>query len=112
MGGRHFWLAYVVGIVAMLGGSSVHAEGGQLTFTGRIVESTCPVASDIQSGQDAGFAPGKVACGSQVSDDRSYDVSRTALTSNETDQVLRYFNDYVRAGDPTAQPTLVVRVYE
>jgi hypothetical protein len=112
MGSRHSWLAYVLGIAAMLAASGAQADGGQLTFTGRIVESTCPVGPDVRSSPGADFATGKVACGSQANDDRSYDVSRMALTGNEPDRVLRYFNDYVRAGDPTAQPTLVVRVYE
>lgn len=110
MGSRHSWLAYVLGIAAMLAASGARADGGQLTFTGRIVESTCPVGPEAGPGAD--LATGKVACGSQANDDRSYDVSRMALTGNEPDRVLRYFNDYVRAGNPAAQPTLVVRVYE
>lgn len=110
MGGRHYWLACALGIVVMLSAFRAHADGGQLTFTGRIVESTCP--ADSLSISDTEQATGKIVCGARNGDDRSYDVSRIAVTGHEPDRVLRYFNDYVRAGDAMAQPTLEVRVYE
>ncbi|UGB45829.1 hypothetical protein LQ772_00575 [Frateuria edaphi] len=116
MCGRNRWLACVLGTFAALVATGAHADGGRVNFSGRIVEDTCPVGPDIQTGAGnggaGGGAGGRVACGTPGSHNRSYDVTRTVLTGNEPDRVLRYFSDYVHASYADAQPTLVVRVYE
>jgi hypothetical protein len=101
------------------GGGTV--ESGTITFVGAIVAPTCtpsmfgslttssvqPARGNVQSQICSG--PG----GDAVNAARTYAQSVTPISSSESDQVLKYFGDYVRAGEgEAANPRLITQTYE
>ncbi|GGY34440.1 hypothetical protein GCM10008098_29520 [Rhodanobacter panaciterrae] len=96
---------------------STGAASGRITFTGTIVEATCSatteriatwVAGAPELGQphlDSCAKSGEAAITSQV-----YTTTAIHISNAETDPVLSYFNDYVRAAE--ADPILITQVYE
>lgn len=110
MKGRYGWLACIAGICAVLGAPCAQADGGRITFSGRIVEATCATGADLQAQTAQPTTVKRNECGSGGT--ISYSSSRVALLGDEPDRVLRYFSDYMHAARVDAQPTLVLRVYE
>ncbi|GAB2563026.1 hypothetical protein GCM10027066_02870 [Dyella jejuensis] len=102
------------------GGGTI--EGGTITLVGAIVEPTCSIATQSAAlsaaiGKVAGGAATEEACsgpsGAVAKDSPVYVVSAVSLTDAEADPVLKYFNNYVMAGQPQAQhPKLVTQTYE
>jgi type 1 fimbria pilin len=118
------WLlmsATVVGMLCIPRGAaasgSIDASVGRITFTGAVVEPTCGastgriatwVAVASESGQphlDACSKLDAVATTSQI-----YSVTVIHLSNAETDRVLRYFSDYVKAN--REDPVLITQAYE
>jgi hypothetical protein len=109
-----------VSFAAKAGGGGT-IESGTITFVGAIVAPTCspsmtvaltaatvaPAQGNVQS-QICGGPGGDVANAA-----RAYVQSVTPIASSESDQVLKYFGDYVRAGvGEAANPKLITQTYE
>jgi len=118
------WLWMSVAIVGMLciprmgvANESTGAASGRITFTGAIVEPTCSASTERiatwvaatsewdQPHLDICAKLGEAAITSQV-----YTVTATHISSGETDPVLSYFSNYVKA--VRAAPVLITQVYE
>ena len=130
MHGRR-WLVLGCLVISALGASAAKAggggtiDGGTITFVGAIVEPTCSALttpSDVRAAADAAqnhqslqrncFVP---VTGSATSTDapRPYEVDVVHLSSSESDRVLSYFANYVRAAQPgSADPMLVTQTYD
>ncbi|HEV2680956.1 MAG TPA: hypothetical protein VGV14_10690 [Rhodanobacter sp.] len=98
--------------------SLVSAAEGRIVFTGAIVESTCSIANvEITA---AAFAPRidthRLICAarSHAADAAPrYSLTDIPLSSSESDQLLKYFDAYVKALRPgAADPTLFTQTYE
>jgi type 1 fimbria pilin len=99
---------------------SMESSGGRITFTGAIVESTCGVTAESAATWVTGVpaqnslhqatctGPNAAAVAAQV-----YRVSVVGLSDSESDRVLKYFDNYVKASGPDAKdPVLVTQIYE
>jgi type 1 fimbria pilin len=112
--------AAVVGMLCIprvaAAGGSLGAASGRITFTGAITAPTCEVKTE-------NVAPSFVST-SEQSFSRRIDCSGSheavvaqqvvvRLTDGESDHVLKYFNDYVKASQVSAsRPLLVTQTYE
>jgi hypothetical protein len=101
---------------ARAGGGGTIENGGTITFTGAILEPTCsfPTAQLVTA---PGFHAQQQVCGgaggSVANAARIYAVNVSQLSSDESDRVLKYFDNYVTAGQSSAQhPQLITQVYE
>jgi hypothetical protein len=121
------WVWVSVAVIGVLGiprtvvaGESVSVQAGRITFTGAIAEPTCGVnikrvatwgaAASVSSLSHPETCGGS---GAAIAASQIYTVSVTHLSYAEPDRVLRYFSDYVRAGQANApSPTLVTQTYE
>lgn len=122
------WLVLASCSMAMLFASSAvqaggggTVGGGTITFVGALVAPTC----NIPSAQDLGAITGSAgnlqlrqrtcvgAVPASANAAQIYNTSVVHLSNSESDQVLRYFANYVRTAQPTsADPILVTRTYE
>jgi hypothetical protein len=126
MRGR-WWVLSSCLLVSVLGASAVKAGGGgtidgTITFVGAVVEPTCSIGAeqDVVSVVASAAATqqshqrscaGANPTSAQVS--RIYNVGVVHLSNAESDQVLRYFANYVRAAKSgSADPVLVTQTYE
>lgn len=102
---------------AKAGGGGEAIGGGTVTFVGAIVAPTCsmaaedaatpsalPTSNSRQTCAGAGSAATNAA--------RIYDVSVQHLSNAESDRVLQYFDNYVRANSSAADPLLLTQTYE
>ncbi len=118
------WLWMSVVVAGMLciprvaaAGGSIEASGGRITFTGAVVEPTCGasterVATWIAVASESG-RPHLDACpksGAAPIPSQIYAITVIHLSNAETDRVLRYFSNYVRAG--RQDPVLITQSYE
>lgn len=125
------WLVLAACSAAMaFGSSAVRAggggtvEGGTISFIGAVVEPTCSAVTtsgDLSLIVSAAQAhpllqrscAGVTAANATASVSRPYDVNVEHLSSSESDRVLNYFANYVRAAQPaSADPVLVTQTYE
>lgn len=118
------FLVSALGVSAARAGSDGAIAGGTITFVGAIVEPTCSIAStpavlDLAAGAIQRHAPlqrsclGPASATSTVGVSRPYTVDVVHLSGSESDQVLRYFANYVRAArQGSADPVLVTQTYE
>jgi hypothetical protein len=107
-------------IAQAAGGGGIN--GGTITFVGAIVAPTCSIATESNSltaafGEAVGNRSQRQTCsgpgGEAVNASRVYSVSVERLSNSEPDQVLAYFDHYVKAGQPGAEdPVLVTQTYE
>lgn len=127
------WLVLVGCSVAMVfaapvvragGGGTI--EGGTITFVGAVVEPTCSVvgtAGDLNlvvsaaqtrpSLQRSCSNAATTAATASANVSRPYEVDVVRLSGSESDRVLNYFANYVRAAQPgSANPVLVTQTYE
>ncbi|MGC1549121.1 MAG: hypothetical protein WA777_11385 [Rhodanobacter sp.] len=96
--------------------------GGTITFVGAILAPTCNIATVPDSltavaGEAVAPTSHRQICsgpgGDAANMARAYALNVVRLTSTESDPVLKYFDNYVKAGDPTAKdPVLVTQTYE
>lgn len=118
MRGRYRWM---IGSLMALAMPGAWAGGGQINFTGAVVEPTCAIdaaAADPASGllPVAVQAPRHLTCGRTATDSgRAY--SRTVFTLDATgvanDRLLSYFASYAApVGHGGAGAILVVRTYD
>jgi type 1 fimbria pilin len=127
------WLVLAACSVAMaFGSSAVRAggggtiEGGTITFVGSIVEPTCSAvttigdlsqmvsAAQLHSSLQRSCSGASVTVATPNANvSRPYEVDVVHLSSSESDHVLNYFANYVRAAQPaSADPVLVTQTYE
>lgn len=119
-------------LVMVVGSSTVKAAsveksdgktaGGTITFVGALVEPTCNISAvpDLLSADTRAVSTQRSyrrTCSgtppTSVNTSRVYSTSVVHLSSSESDQVLRYFAGYVRAGQPSsADPVLVTQTYD
>ncbi|RUL74884.1 hypothetical protein [Dyella choica] len=104
------------------GGGTI--EGGTITFVGAVVEPTCSVAAmpaDVNQVVGAAQAHQSMqrscsdtsAVAAMASASRPYLVDVVSLSGSQSDRVLQYFANYVRAAQPeSANPVLVTQTYE
>jgi type 1 fimbria pilin len=100
--------------------------GGTITFVGAVVEPTCSVAGtpgDLNQVVSAAQVHPALqrSCSESVAttaatastNARPYEVNVVHLSETESDQVLKYFANYVRAAQPgSADPVLLTQTYE
>jgi type 1 fimbria pilin len=115
-------------LLSVLGASTAQAggggtiEGGTIRFVGAIVEPTCNLTA-VMDAQAGGASPIHSSLQQNCSDtssastaanaSRPYSVDVTPISVSETDQVLVYFANYVRAANPgSANPVLVTQTYD
>lgn len=119
-------VAMVFGSPAARAGGGGTIEGGTITFVGAVVEPTCSagttsgdlslVVSAAQAHPSlqqscSGASPTVATANATVS--RPYEVDVVHLSASESDHVLNYFANYVRAAQPaSADPMLVTQTYE
>ncbi|MEI7035466.1 hypothetical protein [Fulvimonas yonginensis] len=111
-------LVGLAGLLA-LAASPLHAADGRIVFSGAVVEPTCglPAAAGVPVPAAPGQAPARqLGCGA---DGRSAPTGQVftqtvaRLSASERIPVLRYFSDYVAAGEPGAErPLLVTQTYD
>jgi type 1 fimbria pilin len=101
---------------ARAGGGGTIENGGTITFTGAVLEPTCsyPVA---EVATPSGAPAQRQVCGgpggSVANAARIYAVNVSQLSGDESDRVLKYFDNYVTAGQSSAEhPKLVTQVFE
>jgi hypothetical protein len=114
-------------MISVLGASAAKAGGGgnidgTITFVGEVVEPTCSIgaeaamASTVASVSVAPQSQQRSCTGvnpAAVQASRIYRVGVAHLSNAESDQVLRYFANYVRAAKSSnADPVLVTQTYE
>jgi nicotinamide mononucleotide (NMN) deamidase PncC len=102
----------LAGIV--VAGSSAHASGGVIAFSGAVVEPTCSVGTQRIAAAEAVGTSQRYHCSEQVSAAsaqvaQSYALSVTELTGTPlgSDRLIVYFANYL-----SAQPKLVTQVYD
>jgi len=102
----------LAGIV--VAGSSAHASGGVIAFSGAVVEPTCSVGTQRIAAAEAVGTSQRYRCSEQVSAAsaqvaQSYALSVTELTGTPlgSDRLIVYFANYL-----SAQPKLVTQVYD
>ena len=102
--------------------STAVAAGGRITFSGAIVEPTCSVSTVDNAGAAANALQTEVRMERQACN-RSGNASGGAspiyaltvmrLSGSVSDQVLKYFDTYVKAGrSDVADPVLLTQTYE
>ena len=106
---RWFWVGSVV--AGLLGAPSARADGGQVAFSGAIVEPTCAVGAqrigDVQAQgsqhfhctERAGVTPGQAA--------QAYQLTVALGDTLPSDRLIGYFAGYLNA-----QPKLVTQTYD
>jgi hypothetical protein len=113
---------FALGSSAAKAGGGGSIESGTITFVGAIVAPTCNVATNPvvlkvaasepairQSSIQSCLGAGEVA----TNPSRIYAVTVARLSNSESDRVLAYFDNYVRAERPgSADPVLVTQTYE
>lgn len=101
--------------------STAVAASGRITFSGAIVEPTCSVSATdrpvVVDATQAEILMERLACnrsgnasggGSPI-----YALTVMRLSGSVQDQVLKYFDAYVKAGRPdVADPVLLTQTYE
>lgn len=103
---------------ARAGGGGTIENGGTITFTGAILEPTCSYpTAQVETASASGFHAQQQVCGgpggSAANAARIYAVNVSQLSSDESDRVLKYFDNYVTAGQSSAEhPKLVTQVFE
>ncbi|MFK2893451.1 hypothetical protein [Dyella flagellata] len=117
-------VAMALGSSAAKAGGGGSIEGGTITFTGAVVEPTCSVAampadmnlvvSAAQVHQSLQRSCSDTSAAAAVaSASRPYLVDVASLSGTQSDRVLQYFANYVRAAQPeSANPVLVTQTYE
>lgn len=127
------WLVLASCSIAMMFGSSaVRAggggtiEGGTITFVGAVVEPTCSAVTtsgdlslvvsaaqahpSLQQSCSGGSA---TVASANANVSQPYKVDVMHLSASESDHVLNYFANYVRAAKPgSADPVLVTQTYD
>ncbi|WP_143525771.1 type 1 fimbrial protein [Rhodanobacter sp. C05] len=98
------------------------AASGRITFSGAIVEPTCSVstADSTAAAADAtqtGVHMERLACNRSGNASRGgspiYALTVMRLSGSVADQVLKYFDAYVKAGrSDVADPVLLTQIYE
>jgi type 1 fimbria pilin len=98
----------------IVAGSSAHANGGVIAFSGAVTEPTCSAATQHIATAQTGGSAQHYRCSeqagvaaSQVA--QSYALSVTDLTGTPlgSDRLIVYFANYL-----SAQPKLVTQVYD
>jgi type 1 fimbria pilin len=117
-------MMFASSVVKAGGGGTI--DGGIIRFVGAVVEPTCSavvVPEDVNQAVAAGrthqslqrscSAPTTAGVATVTDNSRPYDVNVVHLSSSESDHVLNYFANYVRAAQPgTADPVLLTQTYE
>lgn len=115
MAGRIHALIGLAGLVS-LAASPLHAADGRIVFSGAVVEPTCGLAQDQALPAAVGKAPVRqMGCTARGVAQASQVFARTVtrLSASERIPALKYFSDYVVAGNPEAvRPVLVTQTYE
>lgn len=115
MVGRNRW---VFGLLIALAAQGAWAEGGQINFTGMVLEPTC--AADATQADPASALPSQatrhLACGLSAADaGRTYArvVQPVDAASIANDRLLGYLASYAPAGaDGKPAASVVVRIYD
>jgi len=105
---------------AAASGSIDASASGRITFTGAIVDSTCGVTAEsagtLASGALEQNLPHRTTCtgpNAETVGPQMYVVAVVRLSGSVPDQVLKYFDNYVKASAPDAKdPLLVTQTYE
>ncbi|GGA26471.1 hypothetical protein [Dyella nitratireducens] len=113
-------VAMVFASSAVRAGGGGTIEGGTITFVGSIVEPTCSAVTTtgdlnqvISTAQVHPSLQRSCSGTSATNASRPYEVDVVHLSSAESDHVLNYFANYVRAAQPaSADPVLVTQTYE
>jgi hypothetical protein len=117
-----FVMMFASSVARAAGGGSI--DSGTIRFVGAIVEPTCSavitssdlnaVIGDVHTHQSLQRSCSEPAtAGGAASAYRPYDVDVVHLSTSESDRVLNYFANYVRASRPgSADPVLVTQTYE
>ena len=102
----------LTGIV--VAGSSAHASGGVIAFSGAVVEPTCSAGTQHIAAAQAVTTAQRYRCSEQPGATaaqvaQSYALSVTELTGTPlgSDRLIVYFANYL-----SAQPKLVTQVYD
>jgi len=117
MCGRHSWLAYVLGTLALLSASDAHAGGGRITFSGAVVVPTCTGQAEAATLTGGDFSSADtVTCGGRsqtASDVSSYGLSVRSLGASESagTPLLQYYADYFSASH-AGGARIVTRTYQ
>lgn len=101
-----------LGSMALAPGLALAGQG-RISFSGRIVEPTCPTSDAAITNIDK--LPRHMTCdhAGSATPSRGYALSVTRLDGNPEDRVLSYFAAYVRASNPGAgAPVLLTKVYD
>jgi type 1 fimbria pilin len=111
---RCWWLMGCLG-AALFGAPSAQAAGGQISFSGAVVEPTCGLAP----AQLAGLASQSQwrTCASPAGKDQAqpqtYLVTvRSLVADSSGDRLLAYFGQYLAASNEGGRATLVTQTYE
>lgn len=130
MRGPHWFVLASCSVAMMFASSAAKAsgggtiEGGTITFVGAVVEPTCSVAGmhdDVRLVVSAAqthpslqrSCSDPTTTGAVANASRPYDVDVVHLSGSESDRVLKYFANYVRAAQPSsADPVLLTQTYE
>jgi type 1 fimbria pilin len=117
-------VAMMVASTAVRAGGGGTVDSGTITFSGAVVEPTC---SAVAGADDVSVVVGAaqthqslqrncsmpVSAGVPTDAPRPYQVNVVNLSGAESDRVLSYFANYVRAAQPgAADPMLVTQTYE
>jgi type 1 fimbria pilin len=102
--------------------STAVAASGRITFSGAIVEPTCSVSTADSAAAAADLSPAEVhmkrlTCNKSSNANGAasaiYALTVTRLSGSLSDQVLKYFDAYVKAGrSDVADPVLLTQIYE
>jgi len=116
---RYWWLMGCLG-AALFGAPSAQAAGGQITFSGAVVEPTCSFSDAhviaVANQATSGSAPRRFACGrteTPADAGRAYVLTEANLDAATiaNDRVLAYFASYLSAAG-VADGKLVTQTFE
>ncbi len=110
----------LITLATLAGMPSANAATGRIVFSGAVVEPTCGASAErVAAWVAATPVPGQSdqnTCGGSnpaIAASQMYTVTVVHLSDAESDRVLRYFSDYVRASQVNASnPTLITQTYE
>jgi hypothetical protein len=114
-------VAMMVASTAVRAGGGGTVDSGTITFSGAVVEPTCSAVAGIRGTVIAATQaqPFQASCSAPAStgdvtqEYRPYQVDVVHLSGAESDRVLSYFANYVRAAQPgSADPMLVTQTYD
>lgn len=97
-------------LVTLLIPSIATAADQRIVFSGAVVEPTCGIAAS----QRTTAAPQRLTCttSNHATANSIYVLTTRHLSGQESDDVLEYFDAYVKADRPDAAPTLLTQTYD